>query len=69
MRYGGGVLTEMIYLSQHCHHQNDSSIKIGRDESHFNVSFLVRDKVARHNLVDDSDSRLEIEPTPFCLPA
>ena len=29
---------EIIYLSQHCHHQNDSSIKMGSDESHFNVS-------------------------------
>ena len=26
---------EMIYLSLHCHHQNDSCIKIGSDESHF----------------------------------
>ena len=25
----------MIYLSLHCHHQNDSCIKMGRDESHF----------------------------------
>ena len=30
-----------------CHHQNDSSIKMGIDESHFNVSLIVRDKVAR----------------------
>ena len=29
---------EIIYLSQHCHHQNDSCIKMGSDESHFNVS-------------------------------
>ena len=27
-----------IYLSRHCHHQNDSCIKMGGDESHFNVS-------------------------------
>ena len=26
------------YLSLHCHHQNDSRIKRGSDESHFNVS-------------------------------
>ena len=26
-----------IYLSELCHHQNDSCIKIGSDESHFNV--------------------------------
>ena len=28
----------IIHLSLHCHHQNDSCIKMGRDESHFNVS-------------------------------
>ena len=32
---GGG---EIIYLSLHCHHQNDICIKMGSDESHFNVS-------------------------------
>ena len=26
-----------------CHHQNDSCIKIGSDESHFKVSLTVRD--------------------------
>ena len=29
---------EIIYLSLDCHHQNDSCIKMGSDESHFNVS-------------------------------
>ena len=38
---------EIIYLSLHCHHQNDSCNKIGSDESHFNVSLIVRDKVTR----------------------
>ena len=37
----------MIYLSLHCHHQNDSCIKVGSDESHSNVSLIVRDKVTR----------------------
>ena len=36
---------EIIYPSLHCHHQNDSCIKMGKDESSFNVSFSVRDKV------------------------
>ena len=36
-----------MYLSPHCHHQNDSCIKTGSDESHFNVSLIVRDKVTR----------------------
>ena len=31
---GGGI----IYLSLHCHHQNDSCIKMGSDGSHFNIS-------------------------------
>ena len=38
---------EIIYLSLHCHHQNDSCIKMGSDESHFNVALIVRDKVTR----------------------
>ena len=29
---------EIIYLSLHCHHQNDSCIKVGSNESHFIVS-------------------------------
>ena len=35
-----GEKREIIYLSLHCHHQNDYffCIKIGNDESHFNVS-------------------------------
>ena len=38
---------ESIYLSLHRHHQNDFCIKMGSDESHFNVSLIVRDKVTR----------------------
>ena len=34
-----------LYLSLHCYHQKDSCIKKGSDESHFNVSLIVRDKV------------------------
>ena len=37
----GGMVVgerEIIYLSLHCHHQNDSCIMMGSDESHFNVS-------------------------------
>ena len=29
---------EVIYLKLHCHHQDDICIKMGSDESHFNVS-------------------------------
>ena len=28
----------ILYLSLHCHHQNDFCIKMGSEESHFNVS-------------------------------
>ena len=38
---------EIIYLSLHCYHQNDSRIKMGSDENHFNVSLIMRDKVTR----------------------
>ena len=38
---------EIIYLSLHCHRQTDSCIKMGSDESHFNVSLTVRDEVTR----------------------
>ena len=30
-------------LSLQCHHQDDPCIKVGSDESHFNVLFIVRD--------------------------
>ena len=40
---------EIIYLSLHCHHQNDFCIKVGSDDSHSNVSSTVRDKVTRES--------------------
>ena len=42
---------EIIYLSLLCHHQNDSCIKTGSDESHFNISLIVRDSVHRPQLL------------------
>ena len=36
-----------LYLSLHCHHQNDTCIQMGSDESHLNVSFIARDQVTR----------------------
>ena len=35
------------YQSLYCHRQNDSCIKTGSDESPFNVSLILRDKVTR----------------------
>ena len=34
-----------LYLTLHCHHLDHSCIKMGSDESRFNVSLIVRDKV------------------------
>ena len=31
---------EIIYLSLHCHHQNDFCIKMGSDERHFKSNAL-----------------------------
>ena len=38
---------KLIYLSLRCHNHNDTCIKMGSDESHFNVWLIVRDKVTR----------------------
>ena len=38
---------ESTYQSLHCYHQNDFCIKMGSDESCFNVSLIVRDKVTK----------------------
>ena len=45
---GGGGGGEIIYLSLHCHHQNDFCIKVGSDESHFNLKS--QDSVHRSQL-------------------
>ena len=43
----GGRGRGRLYLMLHCHHQNDFCIKMGSDESRFNVSLIVRDKVRK----------------------
>ena len=63
---------EIIYLSLHCHHQNDSCIKMGSDESHFNVSVGSDDKVIRPQtttFLKRKESRSGVEPRSFRLPA
>ena len=60
---------EILYLSLHCHHQNDFCIKEGSDESRFNVSLIVRDKVTRQCPQTTKESRSRFEPRSFCLPA
>ena len=43
----GAELRGRLNLSLHCHHQKDSCINMGSDESHFNTSLNVRNKVTR----------------------
>ena len=38
---------DYIPIAIHCHHQNNFCIKMGNDESHFNVSLIVRGQVTR----------------------
>ena len=44
---GGGRGKEITCLSLICHHQNDPCVKIGSDESHFNVLFIAWEKDTR----------------------
>ena len=64
---------DIIYLSLHCHHWNDICIKMGSDESRFNVPLIVRDKVTKAVFINQKylkgrESRSGIEPKSFCLP-
>ena len=63
---------EIIYLSLHCYHQNDSYIEVGRNESRFNVLLIVRDKVKRQcpqptTFSKRRERRSGFEPKPFFL--
>ena len=56
---------EIIYLLLHCHHQNDFCIRMGSDESHFNVSVgsdgqSHRTVSTNHNLFEEKG-----EPTRY----
>ena len=63
---------EIIYLLLHCHHQNDSYIEMGSDESHFNVSVgsdgqSHKTVSTNHNLFEDKGEpkRYRTEVLPF----
>ena len=43
----GGGGRGRLYLTLHRHHQSDSCMKMGSDESHFNVLLAVRSKVTK----------------------
>ena len=53
---------EIIYLSVHCHHQNDSCIKMGNNESHFNV--LVESDRQSHRIVSTNHNLFEEKGEP-----
>ena len=64
---------EIIHLPLHCHHQNESCIKMGSEESHFNVSVgsdgqSRRTVSTNHNLVEEKGEpkryRTEVLPLP-----
>ena len=67
---------EIIYLSLHCHHQNNSCIKMGSDESHFNVSVgdgqSHRTVSTNHNLFEEKGEpkryRTEVLPLTKLTP-
>ena len=71
MEVGEEGKREIIYLSLHCHHQNDSGIKMGSEESYFHVLLTVGDKVTRQysqpQLLKREESRSGIEPRSFCF--
>ena len=69
-----GGKREIIYLSLHCHHQNDSCIKMGSDESPFNVSVgsdgqSHRTASTNYNFLKRKESRSGIQTRSFRLPA
>ena len=63
-----------LYLTRHCHHQNDTRIRMGSDESHINVSLIVRDKVTRQHpqttiFEEKGVAKLNPKPISLCWPA
>ena len=68
---------ESIYLSLHCHHQNDFCIKMGSNESHFNVSVgsdghIHKTVSTNHNLFEEQGEpkrhRTEVLPLTSLTP-
>ena len=68
---------EIIYLYLHCHHQNDICIKMGSDESHFNVSVgsdgqSHKTVATNHNLFEEKGEpkryRTEVLPVTSLTP-
>ena len=57
-----GGKREIIYLSLHCHLQNDSCIKMGSDESQFNAS--VGNDGQSHKTVSTNHNLIEEKGEP-----
>ena len=51
----------MIKPSLNCHHQNDSRIRIDSDESHFNVTLIMTDKVTRQTTTFEEKGETEAD--------
>ena len=70
--YGGGGRGR-VYTYRYTVITRMTCIKMGNDESHFNVSLIVMDKVTRPvhkpQLLKRKESRSGIEPRSFRLPA
>ena len=67
---GGGGGGAIIYLSLHCDRQNDSCIKMGSDENHFNVSVGSDGQCPQTTtFFKRKENRSGIEPRSFRLPA
>ena len=77
-RWQGGE-RDIIYPLLHCHHQNDFCIKMGSDESHFNVSVgsdgqSHKTVSTNHNVFEERGEPkryqtkvlLLTSPTPYC---
>ena len=58
----GGEGDEIIYPSLHCHDQNDFCIKMGSEDSHFNVS--VGSNGQSHRTVSTNHSLFEEKREP-----
>ena len=56
---------EIIYLSLYCHHQNDFCIKMGSDESHFNVSVGSDGQSHRTVTTNHNFSEEKVEPKRY----
>ena len=54
---------KIIYLLLHCHHQNDSCIKMGSNESHYNIP--VGSDGQSHKTVSTNHNLFEGEPKQY----